>query len=753
MSARRKIISNRSYKKEDKRKKNVQNTSEKESAFKVQNKDKKSSQKPVTGRRLWLFRIVSVTVVPVLLILLFELGLRIAGYGFTPDAIIKCKVDSEVCYCDNVKFCWRFFPKEIAREFNPFVFPADKAENTYRIFVMGASAAQGEPDGAFGFGRILQVMLREKYPGINFEVIIAATAAINSHVVVEIARDCAKHEPDLFVVYLGNNEVTGPYGAGTVFAPLSPSLSVIRMGIAVKATRLGQLLTNFVGWVGMNKNHPVSWRGLEMFLDKQIRADSPNLETVYRHFKSNLEDIVQVGLNSGANIIISTIGSNLRDNPPFASLHRQDMTDAERGKFDKLYQQGVEYENTADYTRALEQYARATEVDNSYADLQFRLGKCYWNIEEYEKSKQSYIHAREMDTLRFRSDNRINEIIREVAAGNAGKGVYLADAVKTFEQNSPHGITGEELFYEHVHLNFEGNYLLAKTVFEKVEKLLPERIKVHKTENSLPMSLTECANRLAYTQWDQYVIADEVIKRFISLPPFTNQLYHRERIEILEQRCRALEVDLTPEALKKSSEVYQQAIQDAPQDLYLRWKYGRLLVEDFKDYKAAAEQFKFIKKAIPHSYVAYDALGSVMRATGNIDAAVSYYLTAIRIKPTCGDAHYYLGLIYQQNGKTEKAAEHYSEAIRFMPNYVLAYNNLAELYYRQDKIDEAIEICRRGVMFIPDNPLLRCSLGILLLKQGQRDAAVEELKASLEIDPNFYQSRTVLESIMKNTPD
>ena len=211
---------------------------------KEQQKDKKKlSRKPITGRRLWLFRIVALTVIPALLFLLLELGLRIVGYGFPPTATIKCEVNGRTSYCDNIKFGWRFFPPNIAREFDPFVFPADKPDNTYRVFVLGASAAKGEPDSAFCFGRFLEVMLRQKYPGINFEVITVATAAINSHVVVEIAGDCARHQADLFIVDLGNNEVVGPYGAGTVFSPISSSLPLIRMGIALKATRLGQLLS------------------------------------------------------------------------------------------------------------------------------------------------------------------------------------------------------------------------------------------------------------------------------------------------------------------------------------------------------------------------------------------------------------------------------------------------------------------------------------------------------------------------------
>ncbi len=721
--------------------------------FKSRKKQKgeEVSRKPITGWRLRLFRVIALTVIPALLFLLLEVGLRIAGYGYPADAMIRYNMNGRVFYCDNVKFCWRFFPKEIAREFNPFKLSSVRSEDAYRIFVLGASAAQGEPDGAFGFGRFLQVMLQDKYPGIDFEVIIAATAAINSHVVVEIAKDCARHEPDLFIVYLGNNEVTGPYGAGTVFAPLSPSLSVIRTGIAVRATRLGQLLTSLTEWVGIPKGRPTAWRGLEMFLDKQIRADDRHLETVYRHFRRNLEDIVQIGCNSGANSILCTVGSNLKDNPPFASLHRPDLNKQEKAKWDNLYAQAVEYESAGRYAEAVENYLAAAEIDGSYADLQFRLGRCYWALQDYDAARQKYIQARELDTLRFRADRRINEIIRGVADSWAGKGVYLADAVKTFESNSLHETVGDELFYEHVHLNFKGNYLLAKTVLKKLEEVLPQRVTAHRVDNSLPLTQDECAQRLAYTEWDQYVITDEVLKRFISKPPFTNQLYHEEQLRMMEEKLKTLKANITPDALEKAAAQYRQAIQNAPQDVYLRWKYGRLLAEDLKDYKTAAEQFKLVRNSIPHSYVMYNTLGSVLRATGDLDAAIANYLTAIRIKPTCGDAHYGLGWIYQKQGKTKKAIKHYSQAISFLPDNIIAYNSLAEVLYQQGKIKEAAEVCRKGLVFIPDSSLLHFSLGLILHKQGHKEAAIKELYITLELDPNSLEARKILEAMLKDS--
>ena len=40
----------------------------------------------------------------------------------------------------------------------------------------------GDPDPAYGFSRYLEVMLREKFPSMKFEVVNTGSVAINSHV-------------------------------------------------------------------------------------------------------------------------------------------------------------------------------------------------------------------------------------------------------------------------------------------------------------------------------------------------------------------------------------------------------------------------------------------------------------------------------------------------------------------------------------------------------------------------------------------
>jgi len=713
--------------------------------------DKKQiSPNVITGRRLWLFRIIALTVFPVLLLLVVELSLRIAGYGFSPRAIMKCQVDGRDAYCDNVKFGWRFFPKNLARDFESFIFPAEKPDNTYRIFILGASAAQGTPEPAFNFGRILQEMLCDKYPAVNFEIINTAMTAINSHVVLQIAKDCARCDPDLFIVYLGNNEVTGPYSVGTVYTLPLANLSVIRTGIALKGARLGQLLAALADSFGTEKNTPRIWRGLEMFLNNQVRADTPPLEVVYRNFQQNLKDIRRIASKSRSKIIFSTVGSNLKDCPPFASLHRSDLTPTEMKKWDDIFRKGTEYELQGDYADAIESYLEAAKIDDRYADLQFRLGRCYWAVAEYKKARERYIRARELDTLRFRSDTRINNIIHDVAASRTAEGIYLTDAAKYLEKNSPYETPGKELFYEHVHLNFKGNYFLAKTVFEQVEKILPPQLaKLQQADNHQILTEDQCAQRLAYTGWDRYQIANKVLNDYIKEPPFTNQLYQQERITQMEQNIEDLKRYLAPEAMGNVVIEYLQAIEKSPSDWRLRLKYGKLLTEGLKDYKGAAEQLRLVQQWLPHFYIVYTALGAVSRGLGDIDQAVAQYKEAVRIKPTCIEAHYYLGWAYQKQGRIDESIEHYSKTLQLHPTHVPAYNKLVEILFSQGKVDESIEVCRKALLFVPGSAILHCNLGIILDKQGNRFEAIEELNIAIKLDPNSPKIRKVMETILK----
>ena len=144
-------------------------------------------------------RIVMAFCVPVLLIGLVEAGLRVFNVGYSPDVTVPCTIRGTLADCYNLFFAAPFFPPGMITTPQMYAIPAIKTAETFRIVILAESAAMGDPDSSYGFSRYLDVMLRERYPNIKFEVINTGSVAINSHVVLPIAEGLAKHQPDLFI--------------------------------------------------------------------------------------------------------------------------------------------------------------------------------------------------------------------------------------------------------------------------------------------------------------------------------------------------------------------------------------------------------------------------------------------------------------------------------------------------------------------------------------------------------------------------
>jgi hypothetical protein len=172
------------------------------------------SSSRLNRRKLWCFRLLIAIGVPLVFFGMMELVLRLVGFGYPTGFFLTSHRDGQKVLVQNNQFGWRFFGAAMARIPEPVCLPQVKEPNTVRIVVFGESAALGDPQPRFGVPRMLEAMLELRYPGTHFEVVNAAIVAINSNVILPIARDCAGAGADIWVIYMGNNEVVGPFGAG-----------------------------------------------------------------------------------------------------------------------------------------------------------------------------------------------------------------------------------------------------------------------------------------------------------------------------------------------------------------------------------------------------------------------------------------------------------------------------------------------------------------------------------------------------------
>ena len=277
---------------------------------------------------------------PLVFFLLVEGSLRLAGIGYPTSFLLRGKVHDQDVLVQNDRFAWRFFGRDLARQPFPLVIQDPKPRDTVRVFVFGESAAFGDPQPDFGLSRVLEALLEGRYPGVRFEVVNAAMTAINSHAILPIARDCASAEGDIWVFYMGNNEVVGPYGAGTVFGARAAKLALIRWSLAVKATRTGQWMDGLLRGLEKQPDSKREWGGMAMFAQNQVRQDDPRMAGVYAHFGDNLGDILEVARKAGVKAVVSTVAVNLKDCAPFGSLHRPGLSARRVGRVGAVLRTG-----------------------------------------------------------------------------------------------------------------------------------------------------------------------------------------------------------------------------------------------------------------------------------------------------------------------------------------------------------------------------------------------------------------------------
>lgn len=687
---------------------------------------------PPSGARRWGFRLAALAL-PFLLLLVLEMLLRLFSFGHPARFFLKERVGGQPVLIENQQFTRRFFPPGLARTPEPVVLAATKPPDTYRIFILGESAALGDPEPAFGFGRILEVLLRARYPGREFEIVNVAVTAINSHVVRQIAQDCAPLRGDVWIIYLGNNEVVGPFGAGTVFGSQTPPLGVIRAQVAFKATRVGQFVEALKDHLARRSETPATWEGMEMFLKQQIRQDDPRMARVYAHFQANLEGVVRLGTESGARVLLCTLVSNLRDCPPFGSLHRPGLAAAQLAEWDQLYQAGLAQESATNPAAALAVYQQAAAIDGQFAELFFRMGRCLWALGRFAEAKTSFEQAQDLDTLRFRSDTRINEIIRTVAGRQTAPGCKFADVREAFAQSSPHGTVGGELLWEHVHFNFAGNYRLACLLAEQVAAGLPPDITGPATNRPALLSAAECARRLALTDWDRCQVLDEVIKR-LEQPPFTGQLGHRQRLERLRTERAALEPAIQASSLTAAIETYRQAITLAPDDWVRHEKFARLL-EAGGELAEAEQQWRRVTELVPHHEQGFYGLANMLDAQGKTAEAIRYFRQSVLRRPDLYEARNGLGLALASQGQVAEAMTQFQAAIRKKPDFAEARVNLGQLLAQQGKTDEAMAQYQAALRFNSNSVAAHINLGKLFAGQGRANEAIAHYREALRVKP------------------
>ncbi|MHC1768709.1 MAG: tetratricopeptide repeat protein [Verrucomicrobiia bacterium] len=726
----------------------------------------------ITARKRRTFRLVAGVLGPLLGFALLEVALRLAGFGYPTSFLLRDAIDGRELLIQNSRASWRFFGPRMARTPFPTALPPSKPPGTIRIFVFGESAAFGDPDPRFGLPRMLEALLGGRFPDTRFEIVNAAMTGINSHAILPLARSCLPAEGDLWVVYMGNNEVVGPFGAGTIFGPRAPPLFMVRARLALLETRTGQLLEKAFGRLFRSSLDESEWGGMEMFLKHPVQADAPDLARVRHHFTRNLEDIIEAGRRGGAAVVVSTVAVNLADCAPFGSAHRNGLTDTERATWDSLYQQAAQSQAAGNHAAAVEPLSQAARIDDQFAELRFRQGITALQTGQAGKAARHFQAARDLDTLRFRCDTQLNETIRKAAADRDRDQVFLADAEKAFAQSSTNALPGQDFFLDHVHLTFGGNYLLARTIAEQVERALSVRGGALSQTAPWP-TLQACAHRLAWTDWSWKAAAEDIFRR-LTEPPFTAQVTQPRQLARLRALLERLAPSMSTNGAARAQAVTEAALAMAPEDPWLHYhlaahklgagnahgaaesarrmvqllpssgegwaQLGRILAHQQR-FDEAAEAFRREFALDTLDVWALQNLGQALVKLGRQDEAEQTYRRAVAIKPRFGLAWLGLGQLLEQSGQTNEAQQCYQEALAnpiLRPAELVA---LARFCISRGWMDAAVTNYIEAVSLSAPDPNLRLELGQTLARLRRHGEAAAQFAETVRLAPEFAEAR------------
>ncbi|PAP77126.1 GDSL-type esterase/lipase family protein [Rubrivirga marina] len=362
---------------------------------------------------------------PLFALLLVEGALRLAGAAEARRAPFQPAPDHPEAVVLSPDFGAQFF-----RGFRPGVafdpLLVGKPAGGLRVVALGGSTTASFPyTFPYGFPARLEDRLAAMLPGQPVEVANLGMTATNSYTLWALAEPVAELRPDAVVIYSGQNEFYGAYGTGGTQGWTGTSIPLKRFLI-----RAGQWSTvaGLSGLLGRGEDDAGESRTMmaRVVREAAIDRDSETYRAGIAQYEANLRDALQTFTEAGIPVFLSTLTSNLADQPPL----------------------GDEPEATEAYER----------------------GRRLLAAGDTAAARAAFLDAKEADGLRFRAPEALNDVVRRLA--DAFPNVTLVDAQARF-RDAGGGLEDATLFADHLHPNARGYALLADAFADALRQTLP----------------------------------------------------------------------------------------------------------------------------------------------------------------------------------------------------------------------------------------------------------------------------------------
>ena len=597
---------------------------------------KKQENNQLSPLKKRIFTIIALAI-PVLAVVLFETGLRLASYGGDTTLFVSTPNENSPYLGLNKNAGRRFFYRDTTFLPSPRkdLFLKEKPKNGYRIFVLGGSTVAGFPYGNnLTFPRILHRRLVHTFPQKHIEVVNCAFTAINTYTLLDYTDEILEQEPDLILIYAGHNEFYGALGVASMES-LGRRRWFVKSYLQLQQLKLFLWLRNSINAVrsallsGNNNNNwdPTRTVMSRIVKNKTIPYESHIYKKGVEQFRKNMQDILKKAEQAGVPVILSELVSNIRDHKPFVSIE------------------------TKDYPPALHEYQKAQQAEQK---------------EHFQQAKKHYYHAKDYDALRFRASEDLNAILHELASKNNLPIVLMKNY---FEDASPHGLVGNHLMWEHLHPKSHGYFLMADAFFEEI-----------------------CKQGYVVSDWNR---VDYMPGRYYE------QNWGLTRLDSVHARLSIQQLkgswpfvpDGTPNRFMTEFEpktVEEQIVYDILSSGKGTLEKGHLklasLYEENQQYVKALQEYKALIYTVPTLALFYQPMIRLLLRMNEYRLALQILHEALGYQDTAF-VHKWIGQIYLILDETDRGIHYLKKALQRDPDDAQAIYNLVRAYYNQGRIN------------------------------------------------------------------
>lgn len=688
-----------------------------------------------------VFKLITV-VIPILILLAFEIILRITGYGSNLNLFVKNPAEGYEKYMIvNPEIGKKYFQKfEYTAPAND-IFLAEKPGNTFRVFVMGSSTVFGFPyERNLMFSRILHKQLEDAYPEKEIEVVNTAITAINSFTLLDFTSQILKYKPDAILIYAGHNEFYGAFGIGSN-ETMSRNRGLTSLHIKLMDLKIYQLVRNIIAGVSQkiasgNKEEVHGTLMKRMVGNKDILLGSEEYNIAMKRYKQNMGEILKKAGKRKVPVFFSELVCNINGMEPFNSIADGNLE------------------------AAIDVYKKAQAAEKNG---------------EYETAFNLYYKAKDLDCIRFRASEDVNRIVNELVEEYK---VYRVPMLYIFQNNSPNKLIGNNLMTEHVHPNIDGNFLMAQAFFTEIVKS-----GVAGTQNaSSVIPLQYYKRNWGYTALDS-LLAHHRIQLLKGFWPFVtdiNKEYNYKNI----YRPKSLPDSLAFTVMKNSD----LSLDEVRLDLARKYEKSGQIEKAYKEYEALLRTnpylainyrdaancllqlsdlplaLKYFQKSLEYedSFFARFRIGEICLLMGDYNGAALSFERSFPLAPDDKKvnvlAKSYVALVYANKKEQAKAVAAELERVKakqylrvppktyaflqYIPFQTRDQVDMAKQFIAENKTDEALALLETSLQIYDSHVANRMVGEIYLDKQNIEKAYFHfnKVYSQFKFDPQFLYS-------------